>query len=219
MWAMLAMAAVKAVGSAMGAGSESAEANRQWAAKLRQTTAQNKAINEANMENVLRTGYMVGIQNLQKARSKIAAAEQGYNLSVQGSEALGDTVANAAASGTVGSSVDAVQGNVKKKLDEAQITTDVNFMAEMVNHHIGIEQTLMAGKDAQRSAIDPDNTKPSVRSPWSAALGSLVGSAINNYASGSLSLGGSQSAGNAAGGISLGGKSGQGLKMPSTFKL
>lgn len=218
MWPMLASMGIQALGAAGSANAGNAQLARQYANQLRETTAQNKAINEANITNVLRTGYMMGIQNLQTSRMKMRAAEAGFKISMQGSEALGANVAEAAAAGAVGASVDAAADLIRKKAAEAQIDEDRTFQEELLNHNLAVEQIAMSGSDAQRKSVKVDNKKPNYADPTRAVLGSLVGSAISAYAQGSISLGG-LSPGNAAGGIKPTGGSGLGLKLPTSFKL
>lgn len=160
---------------------------------LKQVDTQNEAIDTANTANLVRTGYKIGIQNLQLARLKKQAAEGGYDLSVQGLQAMSANVANAAASGTVGSSVDATVQDIQKKQDEAQIGQDQSFSDMLENAHLALEQTVMQGQDAMISTINPNLTVPTVQNnpnnTWNAALTAGVGEAFSLYTQNTISLG------------------------------
>lgn len=184
----------KAASAAQQAKSEASTAElNAYTDSLKQVDTQNAAIDAANTANLVRTGYKVGIQNLQIARLKKQAAEQGYDLSAQGVQAMGQTVANASASGTVGQSVDAAVSDIQKKQDEAQIDQDQSFSDMLENAHLALQQTVMAGQDAMISTINPNLTVPTVQNnpnnTWTAALLGGAGTALSLYSQNSISLG------------------------------
>lgn len=172
-----------------GANKRNAEANQRYVDSVHQTNAQNDAIMEANTANTIRTAYRVGIQQLQANRQKRQLAEQGYDIGVQGMQALGATTANAAASGTVGSSVDAAANNIRKKQDDALLHLDNTFAETMQNAALAIEQTTMQGIDSLRHAVKPNMEVPKQEDAFSAGLAGAAGSALSMYASGAMNLG------------------------------
>lgn len=189
-----AMSAGKQASASQQARSEQSTAElNAYTDSLKQVDTQNDAIDAANTANLVRTGYKVGIQNLQVARLKQQAAEQGYDLSAQGVAAMGQNVANAAASGTVGASVDATVSDIQKKQDEAQIGQDQQFSDMLENAHLALEQTVMAGQDAMISPINPNLTVPTLQNnpdnTWNAALMAGAGTAFSLYTQNTISLG------------------------------
>lgn len=163
-WGFVGAAAVTAVGTAVGvtaqnrAGAASASAANTQAYKdyintVNQTMEQNRAIGEANTLNTIRTGYKVGLLNLQSARLKEQAAMEGWDVSKKASEALSNAEAVGAASGNVGSSVDAVALDIRKKSAEAQIAVDNNWYDTLENQNLALNNIVQAGFDAIRTPI------------------------------------------------------------------
>lgn len=175
--------------SASSSNAANQQASQSYTQSLKTVDAQNDAILQANTANVIRTGYRVGLQNLQTARATIQASQQGYDISTQGVAAMGQNQAVAAASGTVGSSVAAAAGDIEKKMGEAQIDNDVTFADTMQNAQIAVQQTIMAGQDAILSPVDVNSTLPNQTNSLSNALLATAGSFASTYASGKLKLG------------------------------
>ena len=171
------------------------EAYKGYIASVNSTMENNRAIGEANITNTIRTGYKVGLLNLQTARLKELAAKEGWDVSKKASDALGAADASAAASGTVGSSVDAVSLDIRKKSAEAQIAIDQNWENSLENQNFKLTATTQAGLDAMRSLeavndINGINTRTFTGSSVLAA-GIVAGasSVVSSYASSQLSLG------------------------------
>lgn len=190
-WFALA-AVASAASAAKNANAQNQASSLAYIDSLKSTNAQNDAILQANTANVIRTGYRVGLENLQKSRMVMQASQQGYDLSVQGVQAMGQNQAVAAASGTIGSSVDAVKEDIQKKQAETQNSYDVSFEQMMENAQIGIQQTIMAGQDSIQSSVKVNTTLPNQQSSLQAALISGASSFVSAYAGGKLSLGGAQ---------------------------
>lgn len=175
-WGFVGAAAVTAVGTAVGvsaqnrAGAASASAANTQAYKdyintVNQTMESNRAIGEANIMNTIRTGYKVGLLNLQTARLKEQAATEGWDVSRKAADALGNAEASAAASGNVGASVDAVSLDIQKKSAEAQIAVDVNWADTLENQNFALNAITQAGIDAVRSPLSiPDLNSVNTRS-------------------------------------------------------
>ena len=191
-WFALAAVALSAAQAGKQANAANQASSEAYTDSLKQTNAQNDAILQANTANVIRTGYRIGLQNLQKARAVQQASQQGADLSAKGLEALGQNQAVAAASGTIGASVDAVADDIKKKVAETQIDYDQTFAQTMENAQIAIQQTVMAGQDALRSSVKVNNTLPSQQNSLQAALIAGASTFAQQYATGKLSLGSTQ---------------------------
>lgn len=188
-WFALAAVALSAASAKSSANANNAAGSAAYTDSLKGVTADNQAIQEANLTNTIRTGYKVGLINLQRARTKKQAIEAGFDVSVKGAEGLAETQNNAAASGTVGSSVDAAADNIRKKVDDAQIGIDQSFMEEMLNANLQVEQTVMQGMDALQSSRSVNTTMPKQTNSNTAALMAGASTFASFYASGKLSLG------------------------------
>lgn len=171
------------------------ESYKDYTARVNQTMGNNRAIGEANTLNTIRTGYKVGLLNLQTARLKELAAKEGWDATLRTSEMLGQSEAMAAASGTVGSSVDIISSNIRKKSAEAQIAVDVNLTDTLENQNIQLNAIVQAGIDSMQSVEDVlDLNGISTRSYsgtsiFGAGLAGGVAAGANLYASSQMSLG------------------------------
>lgn len=112
-WFACGAAAVAVVSSAA-----SASASAKSASKM--SVAENEAVIKSNVKNTIRTGYRVGLLNMQRGLQKREAVQAGFNITKGGQEALGQVTANAAAAGTIGASADAVVADVRMKMGDAQ---------------------------------------------------------------------------------------------------
>lgn len=207
-WGFVAAGAAVVVGSVLQTDAQNDMSNSQGKAannsayknytnSVRQTMENNRAIGEANTVNMIRAGYKVGLLNLQTARLKEQAAQEGWNTSRKAAEVLGSAEANAAASGTVGASVSAVSLDIRKKSDEAQIGIDANWYHTLENQNIGLDQVIQEAQDRQMSvqSIPDISTVNTVNPPQASAFGAAAGGLLNLYAGSQMNLGaGSKSA-------------------------
>lgn len=171
------------IGASMAMGAASAAQNNvassnQYVNSLKGVNATNEAIAAANVANTIRTGYRVGILNVQKAQATKASVQSGYDLSAQGIQAMGTNEANSAASGTIGASVDAVSNNIRKKAAEAQIDIDVNYETTMMNFDNQLNDLVQQGIDSLKSPITADTSGPATQNQFTAALMAGVQSGI-----------------------------------------
>lgn len=88
--------------------------------------AESKAVMEANRKNFQQTAFRVGMLNVQKAQEVRALEQRKFDASAQQQAVLGSAAVNAAASGTIGASVDAVQSDIQMAFDKvrAQISDE-----------------------------------------------------------------------------------------------
>lgn len=172
MWWMLAAAAMSAAQQAVA--SKSGVAN---------ALAQNQAAAESNLQNTIRTGYRVGLLNLQAGQAKQNAVQAGLDISKQATQILGANTANAAAAGTIGASVDAVAGDIQKRADEAKLNVDTEYEVYKQNFNTQLQDLVMSGQDAMRAPLGV---------PKFSIGTALVGAGANmamQYASQKMSLG------------------------------
>lgn len=114
--------------------------------------ADNKAIGEANLTNQIRTGYKAGLLNVQRAQAKKRSMQEGSDLGRAAQQALGAATANAAAAGSIGSSVDAVVGDIYQKVDEAAAQLGANYEQQSDNFDTQLTDLLTQGHDVIRAA-------------------------------------------------------------------
>ncbi|BAN92351.1 internal virion protein [Ralstonia phage RSB3] len=220
-WGFVGAAAVVVVGSMISSKSQK-DANNSVAKNsnnsnylnytnaVKQTMENNEAIGEANTTNMIRAGYKAGILQLQTARLKEQAAQEGYLVSKSADEALANVESNAAASGTVGNTVNTVAQDVKKKSDEAQIAVDINWYHTLENQNDELAQLVQESQDAQQSVQHvPDiSSVGTVTAAPVNALGNAAGAVLSMYASSKMSLGNGKtttpSSGGTNGGYSYG---------------
>jgi hypothetical protein len=197
-WGLVGMAAVSVVSGVAGASSANSAAlknqvygSQQEVAQWDKNTADNKTLADTNLSNAIRTGFKVGLLNVQKAQAKKAALQAGVNLSRNGQQALASATANAAAAGSVGSSVDAVISDIHVRLDESAAQMDADYDVQSANFDTQLYDILMSGQDAQNTG-----NKISVASTPDASttgLGQvLLGAAVQvggSYFSSQMSLG------------------------------
>lgn len=190
--------ALKLVGNIIGGNAQAAEAYRQYAQQMQQQTlswqrneADNKAIAEANLTNAIRTGYRVGILNMQRAQAKKKAVQDGYDLSATRQQAMGSVTANAAAAGTIGSSVQAVASDIENKVGLAVNNTADNLDTTMDNFDTGLNDVVWGGLDAQRSAVHLDQVAPNMPGgfSWGSAIFGAAADVGTSYLSSNMKLG------------------------------
>lgn len=121
--------------------------------------ATNTAIAAANLQNTIRTGYKTGLLNVQRGQARRQALAAQNALGVQGLQALSQNGANAAASGTMGASVDAAVSDIEMKLSDARTMQMENENLTMINFDTQMHDLLQQGQDSLRAADKSKVTK------------------------------------------------------------
>lgn len=170
--------AVSAISAGSAAASNNKAASKQYIQSLKVNEATNKAIGEANLQNTIRTGYRAGILNVQRGQSRQQAVKAGWDVSVKGAQALGQSQANAAASGTTGASVDAVTDDIRRKVDEAQGEVDQAWESTQLNFDNALNDMIQQGIDSLQTAQRPDTQGPTLQDPTKAAITAGIGTAV-----------------------------------------
>lgn len=148
MWGYVAMAGVQALGSYFGGGGDASAIN----AHNREVARRNKAIVESNLENRIRTGYQVGILNMQLSQQRMQHARHGAELGTTGLQASGTVQNNAAAAGQIGASVQAVQADVDMQVQQARQDLIRSWDATVTNYNTDLRSIIDQGNDAQLGA-------------------------------------------------------------------
>ncbi len=200
--------------------------NKQAEQAARISIAKNQAIVQANLANTLRTGYRVGLLQMQHGLMRQQAAQQGFDLTNSAQQALGQVAASNAATGAVGASADAVLTDVRMKLGETQARMDEDWQVQLQNYNTQLAEIVFQGNSAVQQAIEVDI--PSSDEIFNNALMSAAVSFGSSYATSKMSLGlgqtppttvsipstlGNMSQFSSRGGLGLGFDLGSGLKF------
>jgi len=86
---------------------------------------QNEATAKADIQSLINTNFTAGLLNLQRALQKQQTASDINRIGKTRLQALASSEVSAAASGTIGASVDAVAGDIELKMGEAEIDARV----------------------------------------------------------------------------------------------
>lgn len=166
-----------------------AQGNAAASSASKVSVAENEAVIKSNLKNTIRTGYRVGLLNMQRGIAKREAVQQGFEITKQGESALGQVTANAAAAGTIGSSADAVVSDVKQKIGEAEAALQNKSEIDMSNYNTQLENITFEGNQAIQ-----ESRKSNIQSTgdiWGGALMAGASSLASNYAMGKF-LGGTK---------------------------
>jgi hypothetical protein len=140
-------------------------------------TADNKAIGEANLTNTIRTGFKVGLLNVQRAQAKKRIMQEGFDISRLRQQVLGAATANAAAAGQIGPSVDAVLADIEQDVQESQTQISAEYEQQSDNFDVQLTDILNAGQDALRSTAKINVIRAGAveqSNPWAAVLGAAA---------------------------------------------
>lgn len=206
-WLMVGVGAV-----AVGTGIQSASAsNAAVTAGARNSIQQNKQIEannlasiDANLKNSIRTGYRVGILNVQQSQAEMEAVQKGYDISAAKQSALGAVSANQAAAGAIGASARAVLTDVRMKAGEAQAEALEDWKIQQFNFNTQLADLIFQGQsNLAGSQAATEFSAPSDSQILTSALiaGGMAG--LTTYAGAKMKLG---AGGSGAGGV--GGSSG-----------
>lgn len=179
-WFMVGSAAVTVISSASQGNAAASSANSQ-------SVEGNEAIIKANIANTIRTGYRVGLANMQRGLQKRQAVQHGFDISKAGSEALGQSNANAAASGSVGASISAVANDVKMKVGEAQAAQQNQNEIDAANFQTQIEGITFEGGEQVRESVS--SNAQSSGDIWGGALMAGAASFAGSYMKAKMNLG------------------------------
>lgn len=172
MWPLLAVAGFSLLGQ-MQQNKSSAKAQLQEA----------KAVQEANTKNFHRTLFQIGVANIQKADEIRTRTQQKADLGTQELAAAGAAANNAAASGTVGASVDIVQADVQQQFDIARAQVEDENDRALESFNFQLRDIILNGQ----------STLQTIRKPQTVGIGEMLLNAGiqagSVYAMNSMSLG------------------------------
>jgi hypothetical protein len=193
-WGIVAVGVASAVGSYAQSSASAGAAAQGADAQNRQVLKHNEAVVASNIENTVRTGFRVGLLNMQRGQARVAAVERGHDITSFAQQALSSASANAAAAGTVGASVEAVEADIYQKVGEEQSRLQRSWSTELLNFDTELHNLVTQGKDTIRGA-DGEVAKVDISQSKMIGQAVLAGavSAASNYAMRNMSLGLGQS--------------------------
>lgn len=156
---------------------------QQRSAQYEAQAAQNKAIREANLLNTQRVGFQVGILNVQRGEQVRQLAQRKAEVGQAELQELSSAGNNAAASGTVGASVDAVQSDIQLQFERARTGIEIENEIETQNFNTALYELLQGGQDQLIKAVKPNGPSDL------AILGGAAASAAGSYFGSKMSLG------------------------------
>lgn len=188
-WPLIAMAAVSVVG-------DSQKRNAEYESQI----AQNKAIRKANLENTNRTGFQVGMLNVQRGQKLRQLTQQAAEIGQSELMELSAAGNNAAASGTIGASVDAVQNDIALQYERARAGIQLENEIEALNYNTALYDLLQGGQDKLVGHVKASGASDA------AIVGKAAVSAVGTYYGDKmqLGLGSKQPASSGAGSFSFG---------------
>ena len=137
MWPLLVMGAVSFLGQSQQRNSEARDAANASKAQI-----------EANVKNFTNTTYRVGLLNTQRAAQKKELQQTKADLGAGELSALSTAANNAAASGTIGASVDAVQTDIQQAYDRQRAMVEEENEANAQNFNTQLYDLITNGQNS-----------------------------------------------------------------------
>lgn len=165
----------------MGSKSSAKQMQRDYNAEAKQITAQNLAAGTRN-------AYLTGLMNMQLGLTKKQLAQQGADVRSAGLQAKGMLEANAAASGTIGASVEAARSDISSKISQASQTVKDEWEQTQINYNNDLESNRI---EMLNSIMNPRTSTFRGASVMDNILGSALStgaSFASNYALQSMRL-------------------------------
>lgn len=135
-WPLLIMGAMSLAGD-----SQSNKANYKAQAE------ESEALREANKKNTLRAAYQIGMMNVQKAQQTRALQQRKNELGEGELATLSSNDVNAAASGTIGASVDAVRSDIEMQFSRARAALSEENEADAFNFNLQLHDFVQGARD------------------------------------------------------------------------
>lgn len=188
----VASMAVSVAGQNSAAKAGGKQASRTINQQNMQSVADNEAVVRSNMQSIVRTNYKAGMLNMQLGLRKKQLLQEGHSVTAQTQQVLGAANVNAAAAGSVGSSVDAVVNDITMKAGEAQAQLRENYNQELTNFNNELESIALNNDGAIQSARKYESfgapEGPSSAQMWGTALMAGAGTFMSLYGQKSQNL-------------------------------
>lgn len=165
------------------AGMSMLQSGQQNNAAAAASVAEGKAVKEANLKNFTNTAFSVGLLNVQKGQQTKELAQRKADLGADELGALGTAAVNAAASGTVGASVDAVQTDIQMAYDRQLGLVNEENELNAQNYNTALHDLITNGQNQIQTPGKPQTT-----GQWAMLAGAAM-AAGSKYASSKMDLG------------------------------
>lgn len=166
-WAMLAQGAMSAI--------KTANENK---FRRKQVEAANKAAAAADYATVANASQAISALNVQNGQLRVEAAAQLNAAEVEAYKAAGSAVANAAAAGVKGASVDAVVMDIDRELGDVKTDVEQNLEIQQYNLTNRIREVVAGASNSLRGQMNPYSGE---QSPLLNGLMTVGSSYLNNY--------------------------------------
>lgn len=145
----------------------------------------NQAIAKADIQSLVNTNYMMGLLNVQRGLQQQQVARSRTQLGSARLNALAQAETSAAASGTIGASVDAVVSDIHNKVGQAELDlgdqygiAEMNYESQVHNLYQGYVQSQQS-VDVSTPNLPANGAAPNyVQAP---SLGNSIAAATINY--------------------------------------
>jgi len=183
-WAVGA-AAVAVAGSLYSSNQAGKSAARQGSAASK---AENEAVVRSNTQSMVRNSYKAGMMNLQLGLTKKQAIQEGNSTSINARAAMGQVLANQAASGTVGGSADIVANDINMKWGEAKAMQRENYENDLTNFNSELEALAVSAEGEVQHARKYEYMGPSGGEMMTSAVLAGASSFMGTYGMKAMSL-------------------------------
>jgi hypothetical protein len=207
-WYMAGAAAVTFATSYIGGEAQAGSAIRNANSASK---AEGEAIAKERLNKTISNSYNAAFSQMNLALQKRQLAQQGNQITAAGLAAKGDADVLAAATGSVGASVQAVSADIQQKVDSALDQTRDAFEMSMVNHNNELDMMVLNTDQSAPTVRKNEYVGPSQGANFGMALVQGGLQFASQYASANMKLGlGSGGGGTAGAKYSPGVSSGSG---------
>lgn len=149
-----------------------------------QNIAQNKMVQTYNSKVMYETLQQVTQINLERAQNRQQTTAALFNAGLQGQSARDQITTQAAATDTIGASVRDAISTVNQKQSQAAGSIDDQYMRAIDQSNLMLQKTIDQGSNSLKDAVADNSTAIMNQAGWG-AIGSIIGQAAGQYASGS----------------------------------
>jgi len=148
----------------------------------RQNVAQNKMIQTYNSKVMYETLQQVTQINLERAQNRQQTTAALFNAGLQGQSARDQITTQAAATDTIGASVQDAISTVNQKQSQAAGSINDQYMRAIDQSNLMLQKTIDQGSNSLKDSVADNSTAIMNQAGWG-AIGSVIGQAAGQYAS------------------------------------
>lgn len=147
-----------------------------------QNIAQNKMVQTYNSKVMYETLQQVTQINLERAQQRQQTTAALFNTGLQGQSARDQITTQAAATDTIGASVQDAISTVNQKQSQAAGSIDDQYMRAIDQSNLMLQKTIDQGSNSLKDSVADNSTAIMNQAGWG-AIGSVIGQAAGDYAS------------------------------------